>query len=420
MFPKYFPRMNARAVQVGSSNDGPTTVRSVEGPIEPGYQVSQYPSPLMMASPISAAQSVASLVRDRAQEAESARRLPAVVVDALVAAGLMRLFVPRIYGGPEAEPLDGLSAIETVACADGAAGWCVNIASTTSSMSWYLDPHYAQAIYGDPLTVTGGAFAPSGTGRRVDNGYRIEQGRWQWGSGTQHCQWVNCGVRMDDGTFQLAYVPAADVEFADNWHAAGLKGTGSTDFMVHDAFVPDGRSLQPGVTRTRVDSPLCHFPNFGLLAAGLASVALGIGRRAIEELVSLATQHSPTMSRQTLAETAIVQIELARAEAQLGSARAFLHDEVGQAWLTVTRGDRVEVQDRARLRLACHHAAAESAGATDRAYTAAGGSAVYSSNPLQRCLRDIHVATQHAMLSPRTLETFAKVRLGLPADTALL
>ena len=374
----------------------------------------------MTASAISAAHAVTNLVQAHAEEAESARRLPSVVVDALVQAGLMRLFVPRVYGGPEVDPLDGLTAIETVAQADGAAGWCVNIASTTSSMSWYLDPAYAQAIYGDPLTVTGGTFAPNGSGRRVDDGYLIDEGRWSWGSGTQHCQWVNCGVRMDDGTFHLAYVPAADVQFADNRYAAGLRGTGSTDFMVSSAFVPDGRSLQPGITKTRIDTPLCHFPNFGLLAAGLASVALGIGRRAVDELVSLATQHSPTMSRQTLAETAIVQIELARAEATVSSARAFLHDEVGRAWSTVSAGDRVDVQNRARLRLACHHAAAESAAATDRAFTVAGGAAVYSSSPLQRCLRDIHVATQHAMLSPRTLETFAKIRLGLPTDLALL
>ena len=369
---------------------------------------------------LSAAQSLRTLVRDHADAGEAARRLPANVVDALVEAGLMRMFVPAAYGGPEAEPLDALAAIETVAAADGAAGWCVNIASTTSSMSWYLRADYAQAIYGDPATVTGGTFAPNGRGRVVEGGYVVDEGRWQWGSGTQHCQWINCGVTMDDGTFHLIYVPAGDVEFLDNWYSSGLRGTGSTDFMVRDAFVPNGRSLQPGVTKTNVETPLCHFPNFGLLAAGLACVALGIGRRAVDELVALATEHSPTMSRRTLAETAIVQIELARAEATLRSARAFLRDEVALAWDAVQRGDPVAVQDRARLRLACHHAAAASAQATDQAYTAAGGAAVYSSHPLQRCLRDVHVATQHAMLSPRTLETFAKVRLGLPADLALL
>jgi len=369
---------------------------------------------------VDAASTVSALVRARADEAEQTRRLPADLVAALTDAGLFRLFVPTAYDGPETDPLDGLEAIETVAYADGAAGWCVNIASTTSTMSWYLAPEWARTIYGNPGNVTGGTFMPNGRGRKVDGGYVIDQGRWPWGSGTQHCQWVNCGVRMDDGTFQLAFVPADEVDFADNWFSSGLAGTGSTDFEVRDAFVPDGRSLQPGLTRTHVDTPLCHYPNFGLLAAGLAHVALGIGRRAVDDLARLATEARPAMSSKPLAESAIVQLELARAEAELSAARAFVRDEVGRVWAAVQAGRRVGLAERARLRLACHHAAATAAAATDRVYTVAGGTAVYRSSSLQRCLRDVHVATQHAMLSPRNLETYARVRLGLDADTTLL
>lgn len=370
--------------------------------------------------PVGAAERVAPLARERAAEAEDQRRLPADLVAALTEAGLFRLFVPRAYGGPAVEPLVGLAAIETVARADGAAGWCVNIASTTATMSWYLEPTWAATIYGDPAVVTGGAFAPTGRARRTEGGFTIDAGHWAWGSGTQHCQWINCGVLTDERAFHLAYLPAAEVELLDTWYSSGLKGTGSVDFEVHDRFVPEGRELQPGVTHARVDEPLCRFPNFGLLASGLASVALGIGQRAVDELADLAGGRTPMLSPKPLAQHGYLQIDLARATAAIGAARAYLVDLVGRAWDQVGAGNKVGLPQRAELRLACHHAAAEAARATDLAYTAAGGAAVYSTSPLQRCLRDIHVATQHVMLSPRTLELFAKVRLGLEADTSMV
>ena len=119
--------------------------------------------------------------------------------------------------------------------------------------------------------------------------------------------------------------------------------------------------------------------------------------------------------------TVVGQIHaLARAQAQVRSARAYLFDEVGRVWDDVVAGTRVTVAQRADVRLACTNAAAMSIGAVDRAFSVAGGSAVYLDSPLQRCLRDLHVAGQHAMLSPRLLETWSRLRLGLDADTTLL
>ena len=368
---------------------------------------------------VEAARSVAPLAQARAADAEAAGRLPAEVVQACVEAGLFRMFVPSVYGGLEAEPLDGLEAIETMARADGSAGWCVNIGATTATMSWYLEPEWAERIYGDAAVITGGAFAPTGKGRSTDEGWVVD-GRWAWGSGTQHCQWINAGVITDTGEFHLMYVPAEEVRFLDTWHVAGLKATGSTDFAIEGAVVPRGRTMRPGVSSTQVDVPLAHFPNFSLLASGLASVALGIARRAVDELADSVAGRSATLGRQPLSQSAIVQVELARAQAQVRSARAYLFDEVARVWDDVQAGTRVSVARRADVRLACTNAAAMSIGAVDRAFSVAGGSAVYLDSPLQRCLRDLHVAGQHAMLSPRLLETWSRLRLGLDADVTLL
>jgi indole-3-acetate monooxygenase len=368
---------------------------------------------------VEAARAIAPLAAEHADESEQGRRLAPAVVEALREAGLFRLCVPTAYGGPEADPMTLVEVVETLSAADGAAGWCANIASTTSSMACFLEPAVAEEIYADPNVITGGAYAPSGRGERVEGGWRVS-GRWQWGSGTQHCDWITGGTLTNDGAFHLVYVPVADVTFHDTWHAMGLKGTGSLDFSMDGVFVPDGRSVQPGVSRPQLETPLARFPNFNLLGSGIAAAGLGLARRAIDETIALAQGKTPLFSSKTLAKSALAQLEVARAEADLGGARAFLLDELHRVWEQVVAGGRPSVEDRARVRLAGIHAAERSAQAVDRCYTVAGGSSVFLSNPLQRCFRDVHTATQHLMVSGRVLETIGKVLLGVDADVSAL
>jgi alkylation response protein AidB-like acyl-CoA dehydrogenase len=368
---------------------------------------------------LAAADRAAEVARANADRAEQERRLPADTVAALVEAGLTRLCLPVDYGGPETDPVTLAEAIERVAVADGAAGWCTMIAATTTSMAAFLPPATAKEMFEAPAHVAGGVFAPNGQGVVDGAGVRVT-GRWQWGSGTQHCRWILGGARCDDDTFRLCFFEADDVTFHDTWYTSGLRGTGSLDFSVEGVYVPAERTLQPGVTRPAVASPLAAFPNFALLAAGIAAVALGIGRRAIDELVALADDKRPQFSSRTLAQNPFTQIELARAEAGLRAGRALLLDELARTWSAVTAGGRVELAARTASRLACVHATRTAVAAVDAAYTLAGGTSVYSSHVLQRCLRDIHVATQHIMVAPKLDETLGKLLLGLDADTATL
>jgi alkylation response protein AidB-like acyl-CoA dehydrogenase len=368
---------------------------------------------------VEAARRVGPVIAQHADAGEHRRRLPAATVEALVEADLMRMCVPSVYGGPEATPMELVEAIAAVAEVDGAAGWCTMIASTTSSMSMFLPPAWAHEIYGDPSVVTGGVYAPNGAAQPEGDAWAVS-GRWAWGSGTQHCRWITGGARTSDGAFHLMFLDAADVTFHDTWHTVGMRGTGSVDFSVDHARVPFGRSVMPGVSRPTVEVPLAAFPNFSLLASGVAAVSLGIARRALDELRHLAEGKRPLFSSRTLAENAVVQAELARAEASLQAARALLLGELSDAWHTVLAGGSVDVACRTRIRLATVHAAEASAKATDTAYTWAGGSSVYDTSPLPRCWRDAHVATQHLMVSPRMYETLGRALLGLDVDTVTL
>jgi alkylation response protein AidB-like acyl-CoA dehydrogenase len=376
-------------------------------------------APVATVGLVEAAEGLHDLVEASADVGERNRRLTGRVVGALRDAHLFRMCVPAAYGGPEADPMTFAAAIEQVSIADGAAGWCTMIGSTTSSMSLFLEPEWAQHIFGDASSVAAGVFAPNGRAVRDGDGWRVS-GRWQWGSGSGHSQWVSGGTVTDSGEFHLMFFPASDVTVHDTWYSHGLRGTGSNDFSVEGAFVPDGRSVQPMVARRRVDCRLAAFPNFSLLASGVAAVSLGVARHALDEFTDLAQGKTPQYGSRTLGSSGMVQAELAKAEATLRSARAFLFDELARAWDAAGQGDRIDVATRARIRLACVHAATSAAAATDAVYTLAGGTSVFETSPLQRCLRDAHVATQHLMVSPRLHETLGRLFLGIETDASTL
>jgi indole-3-acetate monooxygenase len=371
---------------------------------------------------VDAARDLAELIEANAADGERIRRLPLTTVRALNEAQLMRMCVPEVYGGPEVDPVTLVEAIEAVAHSDGGAGWCTMIASTTSSMASLLPEESAREIYGDRTSITGGVFAPNGKGEATTlggvDGFRVT-GRWAWGSGTQHCRWVLGGALCDDGTFRLCWFPQSEVTFHDTWYTTGMRGSGSLDYSVTEAFVPAVRTIQPAVTRPVVRTPLSQFPNFTLLAAGVSAVGLGVARRALDELVDLAQGKKPQYSSKTLAQSGFTQVELARAEGKLRAARAFLLDELGSAWTTAMAGEEVTVGARTGIRLAATHAATVCAEVADVAFTLAGGTAVYDTSPLGRCLRDAHVVTQHIQTAPKLNETIGKLLLGLDVDTTM-
>ena len=371
---------------------------------------------------------LAPRVAARSEEIETARRLPADLAHELAQAGLFRMIVPEAYGGFEMHPALVIEALERLARADGSTGWCVMIGAATAMCSGWLPEAQARAIYGVPDVITGGVAAPMGRAELVEGGYRVT-GRWPWASGSQNCCWLLGGaVVTKDGVPQmrgpvpqvrLFFFPSADVTLHDTWHVSGLCGTGSGDMEVRDVFVPAERSLSI-LERPRVEGPLYAFPAFGLLAVGIPAVALGIARRAIDELTALANQKKlMAQGGQLLAKRPAVQEAVAEAEATLRAGRAFLLETVNTTFEAGSRGE-VSVKHRAELRLAYTHATRSAARVVDRMYEAAGGTAVYRASPLQRCLRDIHVATQHAMVAPPTLELIGGVLLGLDVNTVML
>lgn len=361
-------------------------------------------------------------IREFADETERGRQCPPALVDILHEHRLFDMILPKTYGGLETDIPTMVRVLEELAIADGSTAWAVGIGAGTSIISAALPEATAREVF-KPRVVTGGAQAPSGRAVAVDGGFRVS-GRWGFASGCTHCSWLVGGTlvmegdapRMLDGfpDMRTMLMPMSDIEIIDTWNVSGLRGTGSRDMEVKDVFVPEDRAIRLLTGQKRyVDGPTYRFPVLGFLALTIAPIPLGLARRAIDELLLLAGVKTPMGAMNKLRERSVVQYEIAQAEAKLRSARAWLYEITDEIWEQSVRGEEVSMHDRAMLRAACAHAAIESSRAIDMAYTLGGGSSIYDTSVLQRCMRDAHAATQHVMLAPANYEVAGRLMVGL-------
>jgi alkylation response protein AidB-like acyl-CoA dehydrogenase len=382
-----------------------------------------------MSELVAAATALGREFAPRATEIERARRIPADISKQMADAGFYRMFVPEVYGGLEVSPLDGVRVFEALAQGDASCAWVAFIGATSGSVLARLPPDAAKELFPRPDTLITGVFAPTGTAELRPGGFHVN-GHWQWGSGSQNAQWILGGCSItEDGTplrtgsgaprsHMLAFAPD-QVHFQDTWHVSGLRGTGSLDYEVRDAFVPESRAVGYQITKNP-DRPLYQFPQFAFLALGIAAVALGAARGAIDDLIDIASTKVRAGGSARLAERAYAQIDTAHAEAGLRAARAFYYETLEAAWQKALAGKPIPVAERRDLRLATNHAVQAAVATVDAMYTLAGGSSVYESSSLQRRFRDVHVATQHIMVGPTIWETVGRLLLGVETNTATL
>jgi alkylation response protein AidB-like acyl-CoA dehydrogenase len=377
---------------------------------------------------VTAARHLGAMIRDRRDESERERRLPATVLSAMHDARLFRMYVPIEYGGLETDPITSMQVIEAVAEADAAAAWNLMIGATYGIWAAFLPEASAREIYGAKDAIVAGALRPSGVARATTGGYEVS-GRWAFASGIDHCAWWNGGCIVhksgapgptDPSTPQtvLVFFPATDGERIDTWDTGGLRGTGSHDYAVSGLFVPMERTFAFDAS-SRVPGLLYRLPCQALLDSAMAAIPLGIARTAIDTLIELAATKQPPRSDQPLAERLTVQAEVGRAEALYRSGRAFLYDSVAEAWAAIQAGCEIGVMHLALLRLARTHAVQAAVQAIDLMYTVAGGSSVYTHNLLERCFRDAHTVTQHVSMNPANYEVSGRVFLGLRPDRPL-
>lgn len=361
-------------------------------------------------------------VAAEAAACEQARRLTPATVRALQDTGVFRMAFGRRLGGPELDPMAQLELLERISAADPSAGWCAMIGSDGGYATAWLDETVAKDMYPSLDVPTALNANPTGQARAVDGGYEVT-GRWPFASGSTHSAWLflHCLTFEPDGAMRMADdgmpamrfvgVPAADVEIVDTWTTTGLAGSGSHDVTVTGVFVPEERtfSLLHG---TPVDSSPLYALRW-MFFINLSGVPLGLGRAAIDEATRAA---AAKVSRATMAsakDDPLVAHALARAEALVGSARAYVYDTVGAVWDRARAGAAQEASaEWVRFRIANTHAFHAVKEAVGGLYEALGTTGVYRTSPLDRWLRDVTTMSQHVLTQPLSLVAAGKALLG--------
>lgn len=360
------------------------------------------------------ARALAPVLRERAEEIERARRLPSDVVESLRATGVFRMGFARDWGGPELSSIEQTEVIEALSYGDPAAGWCAMIGSDTGLYAAFLDRDVAERMFPSLDMVTAGLLFPSGRADIVSGGYRLT-GRWQFGSGVTHADWVISGaVSYRDGTLEpgpdglpyrstLLMVPRSDVEVLDTWHTTGLAGSGSCDYTITDVFVPGEHTFTFADVRGTgvLAHPEVHMRN-------MPGVALGAARAALDYAREAAVAAGRVDDYRT-------QITLADCEADFAATRHGVYGAMRRQHEVLAAGgtlDNLTPLERAALPLSRRHAFRTARSIVTRLYDLLQTSAIYRSSPLDRWLRDTTTMCQHIVAQDRILQTAGAHLLG--------
>jgi 3-hydroxy-9,10-secoandrosta-1,3,5(10)-triene-9,17-dione monooxygenase len=370
--------------------------------------------------------------RQRAQEAEDRRDVPAESVKALAETGFFRLLQPAGFGGLEADPVTFYTAVRLIASACGSTGW---VASVIGVHPWQLalfPPQAQQDVWGtDPATRMSSSYAPTGRARKTDGGYRLD-GRWSFSSGCGYATWVLLGgiVTSDEGQpvdFCTFLLPIGDYVIDDVWDTVGLRGTGSNDIVVDGAFVPEHRALSfADVTRCvcpgqQLNSgPLYRMPFGSIFTYAITAPVIGMATGAYAAHV----EHQRGRVRaayagQKAAEDPFGQVRIAEAAGLLDAAWLALERNMTELMACARAGEKIPLPLRLRVRRDQVTGTGQAIRAVDLLFDNSGGRVLKAGTPIQRFWRDAHAGRVHAINDPeRALSLFGRGEFGhdLPPD----
>lgn len=371
---------------------------------------------------------IAPVLQASGPKSEEIATLAPEAVAALREGGFFRLKLPAAVGGFEADPVTEMLVLEALAYHDFTSGWCTMVGATAiASLGVFLSERGLDRVFGQGKIPTAAiSFFPAGRAVRKGDGYRLS-GRWRFNSGIRHAEWI-VGGTIVEGTesegggrprAMFSVMPTTDVTLYDNWRdVVGLKGTGSCDCSVEDYHLPEHLSftwdlLDPQPLR---GGPSYRLPPFSYVAKEHGSVAIGAARRALDELIKLATTTRGTFRASKLDERQVVHRKIAEADLKIRAARALMHERYEQLYQKASAGQQIEGHDIADVRAICVYATDVAIEVATMTYHFAGNTGLHHPHVLGRLLRDLNTAGLHQVMSDTAYENHGKFRLGIAAD----
>ncbi|WP_245286480.1 acyl-CoA dehydrogenase family protein [Bradyrhizobium sp. ARR65] len=374
-------------------------------------------------------------LRDRAARTEEIRRLPPETERDLHEAGLFRIVQPKRVGGSEFDYVALVDCAELLGKGDASVAW--NFANLASH-HWMLamfDKRAQDLVWDkDPNTLVASSFIfPAGRARKVEGGFRLH-GSWPFSSGVASSEWNMLGSVVDpddeaDGIeYRIFLVPKKDYRILDTWNAAGLRGTGSNDVEVRDAFVAESLTVSvsdlaggPTPGSAINPNPLYTLPVFSLFPYVLSGVALGNAQACLDDYVEIAHHRASTYNRAKLGDLQSTQIKIAEASAKIDAARLIMRSNCIEAMAAARRGQIPDMAVKTRLRRDGAYSVNLCTEAVSLLFAASGARGLFTSGALQRQFRDAHAINSHIAFNFDAAGTnYGRVALGLPSENVTL
>ncbi|KRQ30073.1 hydroxylase [Mycobacteroides sp. H001] len=361
---------------------------------------------------------LADQLREQAWEAEKLGKLPDETAKMLRAAGPIRLLQSKGYGGYEVHPREFAETVMATAALDPASGWICGVVGVHPWQVAFADPKVAAEMWSQDQDVwMASPYAPTGVAKPVDGGY-IFNGRWQFSSGTDHCDWIILGALLGDGEGKPLMppkmlhmiLPRQDYEIVeDSWNVVGLRGTGSKDIIVRDAFVPsyrvmDGDEVIDGTAQRNagMTGTLYRMPWSTMFPLGISSAVIGIAEGALAAHLDYQRERVGAQGT-AVKDDPYVLFAIGEAAADINAARQEILANVDKIWDIVDSGKEVSFENRAAGRRTQVRAAWRAVMAVDQIFSRSGGNAMRLDKPLQRYWRDAHTGLAHAIHVPSTV-----------------
>ena len=371
------------------------------------------------------AEALVPMLRERADETETLRRVPEATMAVLHEQGLLKYYQPKCYGGYELDWGTHFKIGRAVAKGCPSTAWIVAVVGGHTCYVGRFPKEAQDEVWADgqDVLISTGSVQKTGTVKKVPGGFQLS-GAWGFASGVDHAHWGMVAGRMDGDKEVSQYLfPRKDFTIDDVWHVAGMKGTGTKDIVLNDAFVPEHRALKmsrftgampPGGDANPHYIYRTEFRPFS--GSSLLGPILGTAEGAFADYTAMTRERTGAIFGDKVADNTAVQLRVSESSAELAAAAALAEriyatlNVRGKMLEPFTEEERASLmRDRAYIMKLCRQSC-------ERLVTMMGAQGLFNTNPVQRAFRDLHaMATQFGVNWDLNMPPYGRLALGLPS-----
>lgn len=348
------------------------------------------------------------IISSCAGEAEKLGRLHPDVLELVYNEKWFQLFVPKIFGGPGKQLPEILRLEEELAAIDGSLAWTVTLCSGASWFAGFIEPGLAREFFGNREVCLAGSGAVGGTAVQTDEGFLIN-GNWKYASGALHATvfTANCYLRAANGTdlvdengepiVKSFLLKNTEVKILKGWSYFGLVATGSHAFEVSNLLVPFNRSFKINAN-LQEDEVVFDYPFLQLAETTLAVNSAGLCKHflSLTEELFYARSGQKRYNERQLAYFNRVFVECNQ---QFEQARRNFYKCFDRSWDALVTDGVVCQSVLNDVSSASRFLAHSSRKVCSELFPYCGLEAARTDSTINRVWRDLHTASQHALLT---------------------